>query len=117
MKYSKNAYQASPQSSPGDEPGTSSGGREYTEKQLQLIEQLASLYMPPTEIAISMGVPELELKADINSIGHKARTAYLKGKISQKIEIRKQMAMLARVGSPAALEMSEKALLDMEDDE
>lgn len=89
----------------------------YSEEQLQTIEQLASLYMPATEIAISLGVPELELKADINSLDHPARIAYLKGKISQKIEIRKQMAMLARVGSPAALEMSEKALLDMEDDE
>lgn len=46
-----------------------------------------------------------------------ARKAYFKGKLSQKIENRKQMAMLARVGSPVALEMSERALLDMEDDE
>lgn len=89
----------------------------YSPAELQSIEQLASLYMPATEIAISLGVPELELKTDINCVDHPARIAYLKGKISQKIEIRKQMAMLARVGSPAALEMSEKALLDMEDDE
>lgn len=89
----------------------------YSQEQLQTIEQLSSLYMRPTEIAISIGVPELALKSDLASIDHPARVAYLKGKISQKIEIRKQMAMLARVGSPAALEMSEKALLDMEDDE
>lgn len=89
----------------------------YSQKQLLQIEQLASLYITPTEIAISLGVPELDFKSDINAADHPARVAYLKGKISQKIEIRKQMAMLARVGSPAALEMAEKALLDMEDDE
>jgi len=89
----------------------------YSPEQLQTVEQLASLYITPTEIAITLDVPELELKADIACLGHPARIAYLKGKLSQKIEIRKQMAMLARVGSPVALEMSEKALLDMEDDE
>lgn len=89
----------------------------YSQEQLQVIEQMASLYITPTEIAVTLDVPELELKADIASVDHPARRAYLKGKLSQKIEIRKQMAMLARVGSPAALEMSERALLDMEDDE
>lgn len=54
---------------------------------------------------------------DINTPGTPAYKAYLKGKISQKIEVQKQMAILARVGSPLALEQSQKALLDMEDDE
>lgn len=89
----------------------------YSPEQLEVIEQMASLYITPTEIAVTLDVPELELKSDIASAYHPARKAYLKGKLSQKIEIRKQMAMLARVGSPAALEMSERALLDMEDDE
>jgi len=89
----------------------------YSHEQLTVIEQMAALYIPPTEIAITLDVPELEFKTDINSSDHPARKAYLKGKLSQKIEIRKQMAILARVGSPAALEMSERALLDMEDDE
>lgn len=89
----------------------------YSPEQLGIIEQMAALYITPTEIAITLDVPELDLKSDIASADHPARKAYLKGKLSQKIEIRKQMAMLARVGSPAALEMSERALLDMEDDE
>ena len=58
-----------------------------------------------------------EGQSDIAMADSPARKAYLRGKLSQKIETRKQMAMLARVGSPAALEMSERALLDMEDDE
>lgn len=89
----------------------------YSPAQLEKIEQFAQLYTKPTEIAIYLDVPVEEFKADIQSEGHPAQKAYVKGKLSQKLEIRKQMATLARVGSPAAIEMSEKALLDMEDDE
>lgn len=89
----------------------------YSEKQLTAIEQLASLYITPTEIAVTLDIPEEKFKCDIAIADSPARKAYLKGKLSQKIKTRKQMAMLARVGSPAALEMSERALLDMEDDE
>lgn len=116
MKYSQSAYTASPQNSL-DKPGSSPGPHVYSPEQLEEIKKLASLYMKPAEIAISIGVAELEFRSDIAAVDHPARIAYLQGKISQKIEIRKQMAMLARVGSPLALEMSEKALLDMEDDE
>lgn len=89
----------------------------YSSEQLKKIEQFAQLYTKPSEIAIYLDVPVEEFKADIAAEGHPAQKAYVKGKLSQKLEIRKQMAVLARVGSPAAIEMSEKALLDMEDDE
>lgn len=89
----------------------------YSVEQLTTIEQMAALYITPTEIAVTLDVPEEEFKSDIAMADSPARKAYLRGKLSQKIETRKQMAMLARVGSPAALEMSERALLDMEDDE
>lgn len=89
----------------------------YTPEQLDVIERMAAIYMKPSEIAIVLDVPEEEFKADIAISASEAHKRYLKGKISQKVEIRKQLAMLARVGSPAALEMSERILLDMEDDE
>lgn len=89
----------------------------YSAEQLKTIEQMAALYLRPSEIAIAIDVPEEEFKSDIAMAESEVRRAYLRGKLTQKMEIRKQMAMLARVGSPAALEMSERALLDMEDDE
>lgn len=89
----------------------------YSAEQLAAIEEMAALYITPTEIAVTLDLPEEEFKRDIAMADSPARKAYVRGKLSQKIEIRKQMAMLARVGSPAALEMSERALLDMEDDE
>lgn len=89
----------------------------YTDKQLQSIEQLASIYIKPTEIAVMLDVQVERFKADIAMADSPAGKAYIRGKLLQKIEVHKQMTLLARVGSPLALEMSEKALLDMEDDE
>lgn len=89
----------------------------YSPEQLAAIESLAAICTKPSEIAITIDVPEEELKSDIAISGHPARTAYQKGKISTKTEIRKQMVMLARVGSPAAVDMLNDAILDMEDDE
>ncbi len=89
----------------------------YTDNELQQIENLATLYIKPTEMAVLLGVPEAEFKSDITTPEHPARRAYIKGKLGQKLEVHRQMAELARVGSPLALEQSQKALLDMEDDE
>ena len=89
----------------------------YSPEQLAVIEQLAAICTKPTEIAIMLDVPEERFKSDISIAGHPARTAYVKGKLSTKTEIRKQMVMLARVGSPAAVDMLNDAILDMEDDE
>lgn len=89
----------------------------YTHEQLAKIEELAALYIRPSEIAVMLDLHEELFKADIAAADSPARRAYLRGKLSQKLEIRRQMASLARVGSPLALEMSERALLDMEDDE
>lgn len=89
----------------------------YTEKQLEMIERLASIYMRPSEIALLLDVTPEQFRSDINTHDSPAYKAYHKGKITQKIEVQKQMAILAKVGSPLALEQSNKALLDMEDDE
>lgn len=43
--------------------------------------------------------------------------AYNRGKVATKVELRKQEIMLAKVGSPVALDNCHRALLDMEDDE
>ena len=89
----------------------------YSPEQLQAIEQLAAIFTRPTEIAVTIDVPEEQFKSDISIAGNAARTAYIKGKLSTKTEIRKQMVMLASVGSPAAVDMLNDAILDMEDDE
>ncbi|MBO4723586.1 MAG: hypothetical protein IKT03_05720 [Muribaculaceae bacterium] len=89
----------------------------YSQTDLEKIEKLASLYMTISEIASLIDVPAEQLRRDIAVKNSDANKAYNRGKVSTKLELRKQEIMLARVGSPLALENSRRALLDMEDDE
>lgn len=89
----------------------------YSSDILTQIEKMASLYMTISDIATVIDVPAEVLRRDINAKGSDAEKAYTRGKVSTKIELRKQEIMLAKVGSPLALENSRRAFLDMEDDE
>lgn len=89
----------------------------FTEKELEQIEQLASLYLPVTDIATVMGVRPEELRKQIRIKEDPVAIAYQKGKTMRKMQLRKQEIQLAQVGSPLALENARLALIDMEDDE
>ncbi len=89
----------------------------YSDNELKQIEQLASLYLPISDIAVILGINAEALRRDIKMKGSPAEKAYTKGKVSSKIQLRKQEMMLAKVGSPLALDNARKALMDMEDDE
>ena len=89
----------------------------YSDKELQQIEQMASLYLPISDIALILGINAEVLRRDIKIKDSPAANAYLKGKVSSKIALRKQEMMLAKVGSPLALDNVRRALMDMEDDE
>ena len=75
----------------------------YTEEQLQQIDQFASIYLRPTDIAVILSNP--------------AFTAYRHGKALSKVQLHQQEMTLAKVGSPLALQSARENLLDMEDDE
>lgn len=89
----------------------------FTEKELEQIEQLASLYLPVTDIATVMGVRPEELRKQIRIKDDPVAIAYQKGKTMRKVQLRKQEIQLAQIGSPLALENARLALIDMEDDE
>ena len=89
----------------------------YSEEELKQIEQLASIYMTISDIAVILDKNEELLRADIKRKNDPANIAYNRGKISSKIMLRKQEMQLAKVGSPLALDNVRKALMDMEDDE
>ena len=89
----------------------------YSNKELQQIEQMASLYLPISDIAVILGINAEVLRRDIKTKDSPAANAYVKGKVSSKIALRKQEMMLAKVGSPLALDNVRRALMDMEDDE
>lgn len=89
----------------------------FTEKELEQIEQMASLYLSVTDIATVMGVRPEELRKQIRIKDDPVAIAYQKGKTMRKVQLRKQEIQLAQVGSPLALENARLALIDMEDDE
>lgn len=90
---------------------------EYTDEQLTNVEQLASVYMTISDIALILMVPVEKLRADIANQSSMVSMRYRRGKALSKLEIRKQEMQLAKVGSPLALDNVNKNLLDMEDDE
>lgn len=89
----------------------------YSDKELQQIEQMAALYLSISDIATVIGLNTERLRRDIKAKGSPVEQAYTRGKVSSKIALRKQEMMLARVGSPLALDNVRRALMDMEDDE
>lgn len=89
----------------------------FTEKELEQIEQMASLYLSVTDIATVLDKRPEELRRDIRTKDSPAARAYQKGKTMRKVQLRKQEIQLAQVGSPLALENARLALIDMEDDE
>lgn len=89
----------------------------YSQETLQQIEQLASLYMSVSDMAAILGLRAENLRRDLHVVGSPLFLAYHRGKAASKLELRKQEMLLAKVGSPLALENCRRALIDMEDDE
>ena len=73
--------------------------------------------MTVTEIAAILDIPPETLREDIASRHSPASRAYLRGKTTAKVSLRRQEMQLAAVGSPMAVENSRQALFEMEDDE
>lgn len=90
---------------------------DYKPDQLDYVEQLASIYMTITDIALIIEVDPSVLRADIADEQSEVSRRYRKGKALSKVELHKQEMQLAKVGSPLALENARNNLLEMEDDE
>ena len=90
---------------------------EYDESTLQQIEQLASIFLPITDIAAILDIPAEVLRMDIANKKTYASKRYHKGKAASRVKLLHQEMQLAYVGSPLALENAQKNLMAMEDDE
>jgi DNA-binding transcriptional MerR regulator len=89
----------------------------YTDEQLEMIEQFASIYLPITDIAVILEVTPEQLREDIHDSSNPAFQRYRKGKALSKVQLHQQEMTLAKVGSPLALQNARDNLLAMEDDE
>lgn len=88
----------------------------YTPEQIERIEDLASIYMTISDMALLLDLDEAKLRIDINGRTEVAKV-YRRGKAKSKEKLLRQEMELAQTGSPEALENTRKNLLDMEDDE
>ncbi len=89
----------------------------YSQPVLQKIEEFASIYLKISDIAAILDVPADVLRSDIADRSSDVSKAYRRGKATSKVELHSQEMMLAKVGSPLAIENAHRNLLDMEDDE
>ena len=89
----------------------------YSETELQQIEQFASIYLKISDMAVILGVPAETLRSDIADQNTEVSLRYRRGKAASKVKLLHQEMMLAQVGSPLAIENTHRNLLDMEDDE
>ena len=90
---------------------------EYSEKQLEEIGKMASIFLPITDMAFIIGVKPEQLRMDIANESSEVSKAYHKAKAATKMRLQMQEMQLAMVGSPLALETTAQNLLAMEDDE
>ena len=75
---------------------------DYSNDLLNKIQDLSSLLTPPQEISALLDIDETELRTDINTPGHPARKAFMKGFSDTALRLRKQNLDLVDAGSPAA---------------
>lgn len=89
----------------------------YSAEQLEKIKELASQLMRPDHIALLIDADPEELKRKIKHKGSDAYTAYETGKAETILELRKQEIKLALLGSPLAVDMVRRFLVDQEENE
>lgn len=89
----------------------------YSEDALKKIEYYASIYLKISDMAAILGLSADTLRSDIADRSLPVSQAYRRGKATSKVDLHSQEMMLAKVGSPLALENAYRNLLDMEDDE
>ena len=89
----------------------------YSEETLKKIEEWAEIYLPVSDMAVILDIPQEQLREDIRNRSSEVSKAYHRGKVLSKVKLHTQEMKLASIGSPLALENTRKNLLDMEDDE
>ena len=75
---------------------------DYSSDLLTRIQDLSTHLTPLPEISPLLDIDERELRDDVNTPGHDARRAFMKGYAETALKLRKQNLELVDAGSPAA---------------
>lgn len=85
---------------------------EYSAEQLNKIDEYAGLLMTITDIAILMNIDEDELRSDIADKSNNVYRTYRLSKIRIILALHRQEIDLAKLGSPVAIELTQKYIID-----
>lgn len=90
---------------------------DYSDDLLNNIYNLAENLTPVSDIAALLDIDEVELREELNNKYSPIRKAYIKGKATTSLALRKQEIELAKVGSPLAVQLTSTYIKDMTIDE
>lgn len=85
---------------------------EYNDSQLEKVKELAGLLMNVNDISVMIGVNEDNFREDIGNKNTAISIAFRKGQIETALEMRKQEIEMAKLGSPMAIELIQKYIID-----
>jgi len=85
---------------------------EYNSSQLEKVQEYAGLLMTVSDISVLIGVNEDSFREDISNKNTVVSSAYRKGQIETVLELRKQEIEMAKLGSPMAVELIQKYIID-----
>lgn len=90
---------------------------EYSNELLEQIKELAEALTPVGDIAALLDIDESCLRDELADKHSPVRKAYIKGKATTALLLRKQELELAKVGSPLAVQLTASYVKDMTIDE
>ena len=85
---------------------------EYNSSQLEKVQEYAGLLMTVSDISVLIGVNEDIFREDISNKNTAVSIAFRKGQIETILELRKQEIEMAKLGSPLAVELIQKYIID-----
>ena len=85
---------------------------EYNSSQLEKVQEYAGLLMNVSDISVLIGVNEDSFREDISNKNTGVSIAFRKGQIETVLELRKQEIEMAKLGSPMAVELIQKYIID-----
>lgn len=85
----------------------------YSNDFLDKLEEMATNMMTPSEASFLLGVDEVTLKDDINTIGHPARMAYMRGLSQTALDMRKDIRTAAMAGSPYSIAECQRLIISI----
>lgn len=85
---------------------------EYNSSQLEKVQEYAGLLMTVSDISVLIGVNEDGFREDIGNKNTAVSMAFRKGQIETILELRKQEIDMAKLGSPMAVELIQKYIIE-----